>query len=308
MLTDVIVVNWNAGTQLRECIDSVIKHGQSLVGQIIVVDNKSTDDSESAIENVPNVHLIRSDANLGFGTACNLGVAGCNSEYLLFLNPDARVFPDSLAKAIDFMHNAENAKVGICGVQLVDENQHIARSCARFPSAAGFIAHAMGIDRIIPALGHFMSEWDHVTTRQVDHVIGAFFLVRRCVFEALQGFDQRFFVYLEDLDFSFRAMQLGWSCTYLADVQAFHAGGGTTRQVKAIRLFYSLRSRIIYSFKHFNPFGATVVLLVTLFAEPLSRSALAVCCCSWTSLKETWAAYAMLFRWVPVWIIKGVTR
>lgn len=307
-MISVIIINWNAGTQLRECVGSVIQHGEPLVGQIIVVDNGSTDGSENAIEGLPNVTLIRAGENLGFGKACNLGAAGCNSEFLLFLNPDARVFPDSLAEAINFMQRAENAKVGICGVQLVDEDGHITRSCARFPSVSGFIAHAMGFGRIIPTLGYFMSEWDHATTRQVDHVIGAFFLVRRCVFEALQGFDERFFVYLEDLDFSYRAKKLGWSSVYLADVQAFHAGGGTSRQVKAKRLFYSLRSRILYAFRHFNPFGATVVLLATLFVEPLSRSVLAVGHCSWASLKETWAAYVMLFRWLPDWIFKGVTR
>lgn len=308
MKIDVIVVNWNAGTQLCECVDSVIQHGQPFVGQIIVVDNGSSDGSENAVEGLPNVTLIRAGANLGFGKACNMGAAHANAEFLLFLNPDARLFADSLDKALDFMQRTENAKVGICGVQLVDEDGHIARSCARFPSAGGFVAHATGLDRIVPTLGHFMSEWDHATTRQVDHVIGAFFLLRRSVFDAVHGFDETFFVYLEDLDISYRAKQLGWSSVYFADVQAFHAGGGTSRQVKAKRLFYSLRSRILYAFKHFNPFAATLVLLATLFMELPSRSVLAVGRCSWASLKETWAAYSMLFRWLPEWIFKGVTR
>ena len=68
-----------------------------------------------------------------------------------------------------------------------------------------------------------MAEWDHAQTRQVDHVIGAFFLVRRDLFDVLGGFDERFFVYLEDLDFSYRARQAGWHSVYLADVQAFFA-------------------------------------------------------------------------------------
>lgn len=308
MLIDVIVVNWNAGTQLHECIDSVIQKGQSLVGKIIVVDNGSTDGSENTVEGSPNVALIRANENLGFGKACNLGAAHSIAEFMLFLNPDARLFPDSLAKAIDFMQRPENIKIGICGIQLVDENGRIARSCARFPNASGLVVHATGLDRVIPTLGHFMSEWDHATTRPVNHVIGAFFLVRRCVFEALQGFDETFFVYFEDLDFSYRAKQLGWSSVYLTEVQAFHAGGGTSRQVKAKRLFYSLRSRILYAFKHFNLFAATATLLATLLIEPVSRSVLAIGRCSWASLKETWAAYGMLFRWLPGWIFKGATR
>jgi GT2 family glycosyltransferase len=308
MAVDVIIVNWNAGQQLRQCIDSVINQSHSQVGQIIVVDNGSKDGSDRTIEGLPNLRLIRAEENLGFGKACNLGAAYTNSEFLLFLNPDACVFPDSVNKVISFMQTAENAKTGICGVQLIDEEGRIARSCARFPSTTNFISHTTGIDRIIPRMGYFMSEWDHEATKQVDHVIGAFFMVRRQVFDQVQGFDETFFLYLEDLDFSYRAKQLGWSSIYLADVQAFHAGGGTSRKVKAKRLFYSLRSRILYAFKHFNLFAATMTLLATLLVEPVSRSMLAIGRCSWPSLKETWTAYGMLFRWLPDWISKGATR
>lgn len=308
ILVSIVIVNWNAGAQLRECVVSVIRHGSPLVEQIIVVDNGSTDGSESTVEDLPGVTLLRAGTNLGFGKACNLGAAHANSEYLLFLNPDARLFADTLPKAIDFMQATANAKVGICGVQLVDENGQVARSCARFPSLQSLAAYALGVDRILPVHGLFMNEWDHATTRQVDHVIGAFFLIRKNVFDALEGFDEAFFVYLEDLDVSYRAKQLGWNSVYLAEAQAFHAGGGTSNQVKARRLFYSLRSRILYAFKHFNGPSATVVLVVTLFLEPVPRSALAVGRRSWTSLRETWAAYGMLFRWLPAWIFHGTTR
>jgi GT2 family glycosyltransferase len=304
----VIIVNWNAGSQLRECVDSIIQYGQSLVGQIVVVDNGSTDGSASVVADLPQVTLVQAGANLGFGKACNLGAAHADSDFVLFLNPDARLFPDSLTRIVDFMRRPENAQVGICGVQLVDEDGHVARSCTRFPTTIGFVAHAVGLDRIIPTLGHFMGEWDHATTRQVDHVIGAFFLVRQSVFNALDGFDERYFVYLEDLDFSYRARQLGWSSVYLAEAQAFHAGGGTSRQVKARRLFYSLRSRILYAFKHFNPLAAILVLFATICIEPLSRSLLAVGRLSYAALKETWSAYGMLIRWLPDWIFKGKTR
>jgi GT2 family glycosyltransferase len=164
------------------------------------------------------------------------------------------------------------------------------------------------LERIVPAVGHAMNEWDHAITRQVDQVIGAFFVVRHCLFKALHGFDERFFVYFEEVDFSYRAKQLGWASVYLADIQAFHAGGGTSRQVKAKRLFYSLRSRILYAFKHFNLFAALMTLLATLLIEPVSRSVLAISRRSWVSLKETWTAYGMLFRWLPAWIFRGVTR
>jgi hypothetical protein len=95
---------------------------------------------------------------------------------------------------------------------------------------------------------------------------------------------------------------------YLAEAQAFHAGGGTSNKVKARRLFYSLRSRLLYSFKHFDLGGAWVVLLATLLLEPVSRTLLAMSRGSWSSVKETWCGYAMLYRWLPQWVLRGVTR
>lgn len=304
-MIDIIIVNWNSGAQLALCVDSL---SAAMVRQIIVVDNASTDGSDQAIVGHPGVTLIRSPENLGFGKACNLGAQHASTEFLLFLNPDAAVFPGTLEKACTFMVDPANAQVGVCGVQLVDESGHVARSCARFPTATGFVAHAVGLDRLFPRLGHLMAEWPHNSSRDVDQLIGAFFLVRRSLFKALGGFDERFFVYFEEVDFSFRARQAGWCSFYLADVQAFHAGGGTSQQVKARRLFYSLRSRLLYASKHFNLPGAALVFLATLLLEPFSRSTLALVRRSKPALKETWQGYAMLWRWLPQWILNGVTR
>ena len=307
-LLDVVIVNWNAGVQLLNCVHSVLDSGSTYVERLIIVDNASTDDSIFPLRTLPALEVIDSGGNLGFGRACNLGARGGSSDFILFLNPDAALFPETLTKALGYMNALPNADVGICGVQLLDEAGHISRSCTRFPSSLGFVAHAIGVDRIFPRFGHFMAEWEHTQTRQVDHVIGAFFLVRRELFETLEGFDERFFIYLEDLDFSYRAYRLGWRSVYLADVQAFHAGGGTSNQIKARRLFYSLRSRLLYSFKHFSWIGASAVLMATLFVEPASRSVLALLRRSWPGLKETWAAYGMLWQWLPRWATQGVTR
>jgi hypothetical protein len=305
---DIVIVNWNSGVQLNDCINSVKKFGLPYAINTIVVDNGSTDGSAAIANNMPNIKVIYAGKNLGFGKACNLGALNCKGDYLLFLNPDALIYQDTLSKVINFMQAPINVDVGICGVQLIDESGHASRSCTRFPTAMGFVFHSVGLDRFIPKLGHFMAEWNHEQTRDIDHVIGAFFLVRRITFESLCGFDERFFVYLEDLDFSRRARMNGWRSIFMADAQAFHAGGGTSNQVKAKRLFYSLRSRLLYSFKHFSFLGACAVLLSTLLIEPLSRSTLALVRLSWPALKETWVGYALLWQWLPQWVFKGKTR
>ncbi len=314
-MIDIILVNWNSGFQLTDVVASVGLYHAGLVKSIIIVDNASTDNSIACLElhasKLPfQLQIIRNSDNLGFGAACNLGAAVATADFLLFLNPDTRLFAHSLTIPVEFLQKPENADVGIVGVQLIDESGEISRSCSRFPGVAVLIAHATGVNHL-PGLSRMslhMSEWAHDKTQEVDHVIGAFYLIRRPLFQSLHGFDEHFFVYLEDLDLSLRVHQAGYRSVFLADAQAFHAGGGTSRQIKARRLFYFLRSRLLYSFKHFSRAEAFVVLLVTLFLEPFSRSALALLRRSWPNLKETWAAYGMLWRWLPQWIFKGVTR
>jgi hypothetical protein len=300
-MIDIIVVNWNAGVGLLECVRSIIQHGEGLVEKIVVVDNDSSDGSTVQVEDEPAITMVHAGANLGFGKACNRGARLCDSEYLLFLNPDAKLMAGSLAAALNFMRQPSNARVGVCGIQLIDEQGRLARSCSRFHSVGSFAAHALGLNRIrcLRALGHTMEEWPHTTTRAVDHVIGAFYLIRRSLFESLGGFDERFFLYFEDVDLSMRVSGAGWESVYLADAQAFHAGGGTSRQVKAARLFYSLRSRLLYGFKHFSPREAWTLVALTVFCEPVSRCVLSLVRGRSSDLRSTFSGYAMLWRALP---------
>lgn len=298
-----VVVNWNAGKQLENCLRS-LQHQC----QVVVVDNDSTDGSDQLAERFSGVTLIRPLSNLGFAKACNLGAKNSATKYILFLNPDAVIYDDTLEKVLSYMHSDEYKHVGICGVQLTDESGKVARSCARHPSFGQLICHSIGIDRFFPRTGFLMTDWVHDRTQYVDHVIGAFYFVRRDVFIQLDGFDEHFFLYYEDLDFSKRARNKGWQSLYVADARAYHKGGGTSDQIKAKRLFYALRSRLQYSVKHFGLLSAGLVGLSTLLIEPLTRSVLALMKRSPADFSETWQAYAMLYRWVISQCLKKVTR
>ena len=297
---DIVIVNWNAGSQLRECVNSVLEHG-SCVDRVIVVDNGSTDGSADSVEGLPGVDLVRTGKNLGFAAACNLGAAKVSAPYILFLNPDTRVEARSFSVPLVFMERAENARIGICGIQLVDEQGRISRTCARFPTLGRLTAQALGLNKIpgLRQMGLHMTDWDHGQTTEVDHVIGAFFLIRRSLFESLGGFDERFFVYLEDLDLSFRARSLCYKSVYLADAQAFHAGGGTSCQVKDVRLFYSLRSRLLYGFKHFPSRQAWLLTGITMAVEPFSRLLFCALGMDWAGMKNTLSGYRYLWRTLP---------
>jgi GT2 family glycosyltransferase len=271
------------------------------VSSVVIVDNASSDDSLSQVEAMQSLpfqlQIVRNTNNRGFGAACNQGAALAASEYLLFLNPDTRLFESSISVPLVFMQNDMNQAVGVVGIQLFDECNNIARSCARFPSLEIFAAQAIGINRL-PGMQHLnthMSEWAHDNTATVDHVIGAFYLMRQSLFDSLGGFDERFFVYLEDLDLSLRVRQAGWRSVYLTEAKAFHAGGGTSSQVKTARLFYSLRSRLLYGFKHFSSWKAWVLVLITLVIEPVTRT-ISSAGSGLASVRLTWRAYGMLLR------------
>ncbi len=295
----IVIVNWNAGDQLAQCLRSIVLAERSGfdLERVVVVDNASGDDSLLGIETLPlPLLIIRNDCNRGFAAACNQGAAVCGADYLLFLNPDTRLHADSLRLPLQFMTAEANQQVGICGIQLLDESGAVARSCARFPTPSMFYAAMLGLDRIWSRCGLFMREWDHADTRAVDHVIGAFFLVRGRLYTQLGGFDERFFVYLEDLDFSWRARCAGWSSQFLAEASAYHKGGGTSEQIKATRLFYSLRSRLLYARKHFSVAQTVGLSVATLGIEPLARLVWALARGNGSALGETLAAYRMLYR------------
>lgn len=298
---DVVIVNWNAGTQLRECLQS-LEHADGprcRLQRVVVVDNASTDDSLNDLPAGLPLVVIRNATNRGFGAACNQGAQGSRADLLLFLNPDARLDGDALAVAATFMARPDASDVGVCGVQLVDESGKVARSCARMPRSRQMLSHAVGIDRIAPALGFAMLDWDHTESRDVDHVIGAFYLIRRRLFEELAGFDERFFVYLEDLDLSARVRAAGYRVRYLADVRAFHKGGGTSEQVRAARLFYSLQSRLLFVWKHQGTGSALAASVSTLLVEPGIRAAHALAVGSVRDVGEVGRAYLRLWSSLP---------
>jgi len=167
------------------------------------------------------------------------------------------------------------------------------------------VGQSIGFDRLAPSVFPplFNSDWAHDETRVVDQVMGAFFLVRRNLFEALGGFDERFFVYYEDLDFAVRARAKGWSSVYLASASAFHRGQGTTAGATARRTLYFCRSRILYAGKHFGVVGATAVTLATLAFEPIVRLVMRP-----SSAAGTLRAFAALWCELPSLLRASVTR
>ena len=267
---DVVIVNWNAGHQLAECIESVRQYDDAVVRGLIVVDNGSHDGSADIESGWAKLLVDKVHANLGFGRACNRGVAQGNAPYVLFLNPDTLLTEPAISKAVAFLESEQGREYAVCGIKLIDETGHATQHCARFPTLGTFVAVASGADKIAPLLfpGLLMKDFDHLSSRPVDHVQGAFYLIRRDLFEQIGGFDEDYFVYLEDLDLSLRVRRAGYRSHYLAEASAFHRGGGTSGQVKGIARFYSIEARLLYARKHFRRFAQIAHAVATYAVEP----------------------------------------
>jgi N-acetylglucosaminyl-diphospho-decaprenol L-rhamnosyltransferase len=269
---DIVIVNWNSRAHLRECLAALDRSTIAEQLNIIVVDNASDDGSVEGLttERAP-LDVVRNTENRGFAAACNQGAKRGAAPVLLFLNPDVRVRPDAVAAAVRYLDDPDHSGVGVVGVQLLDAEGRVQRCCARTPTATTLMLQSLFLDRLFPAWisPHFLTEWDHGDTRPVDQVMGAFLMIRRALFDALGGFDERFFLYFEDVDLCLAARQAGWTVVHYAGVQAEHGGGGTTNRIKDRRLFHVATSRVEYTAKRHGTVAAmTLIVLILCFEMP----------------------------------------
>jgi GT2 family glycosyltransferase len=296
-----VIVNWNTGDELRRCLASIREAAREGVAleSVTIVDNASTDGSCDGLEaaGVP-VRLVRNTDNRGFAAACNQGARLSGSAYLLFLNPDTQLRADSLRVPLAYMDDPAHAHVGICGIRLLTESGQPATSGARYPSLRVFLGQVTGLTRVLPSVfpRHLMDADECAARGVVDQVIGAYFLIRRPLFDTLGGFDERFFVYFEEVDLSLRAAQRGFVSFCLGTVSAQHIGGHSSNQVRALRLFYSLRSRLLYAGKHFRPASRLGLVALTFLIELPARLLRAVLGGSLPEAAETVRAYRLLLR------------
>jgi N-acetylglucosaminyl-diphospho-decaprenol L-rhamnosyltransferase len=307
----VVIVNWNSGRQLAECLESfaAVAGDGVAVRRITVIDNASADGSCDALPASKPLDVIRNAENRGFAAACNQGARGSEADFLLFLNPDTRLLRGALEWPAQYLRSEANGAVGIVGIQLIDADGQVACNTARMPTPWSMIGNSLGLDRLMPSAfsPHFVTEWAHDETRAVDQVMGAFMLVRRTLFEALGGFDERFFVYFEDLDFAQRARERGFASVYLATAQAFHRGQGTTASAIDKRTYQFARSRILFALKYFSSASAFLVIAVTLVIEPFARMLAALIGGRSGTVADIARAFALLWRDLPA-ILKVARR
>jgi GT2 family glycosyltransferase len=302
-MVDIIIVNWNSGDYLEKCINSIFSvNNRTYVKNIFIIDNNSKDSSLERIKLHDKIQIIQNKENLGFARASNQGFKLSRAPYILLLNPDTQLLDSTLEDCISFMEKNQyekNQYIDILGCRLLNDKGEVTPSCARFPTPGKLFVDSIGLSKILPSVFNpaiLMTDWDHKTSRFVDQVMGAFMFMRESVFEKIGFFDERFFVYFEDLDFSKRLSTTGGKSFFNADISAIHSGKGTTETVKPFRLFLNLRSRLQYANKHFTVSGYSLVWLGTYFIEPISRVSYLFFRGKFSEIKSVLKGYKMLLN------------
>lgn len=237
----IIILNYGTPTLTIDCLRSLIGlYRQELLDskiEILVVDNASTDNSVESIEYYASsigcdgiIKLIQNKGNVGFAGGCNIGAKAAKGKCILFLNSDTEVLDKGFLSMIDFLD--KNSNVAILGGKLENSDGSTQRSCGKFYNLFNLLIMLLGLERF----GFLRSSPSKI--QKVDWVSGACMMVRQDIFEKLTGFDEKLFMYIEDMEVCFRANKLGFVTYFYPNVKLKHKSLGSSNKTFAIINIY----------------------------------------------------------------------
>lgn len=264
----IVIVNWNSKDYLRRCLESIYRNPGTLILEIVVVDNGSNDGSAEMLKReFSNVKLIENKGNPGFGAANNQALKRCESDFVLILNPDTEVSAGALELMVNFLR--QNEKAGAVGGKLLNADRTVQLTCARnFPTLLTEFCWLTTLVRRFPdnkIIGRYlMSYWDHNDRREVNCLSGACIMARRDVLKALDYFDERFFMFGEDVDLCYRIKRSGWQIWYLPEAEIIHYGGGSSKGIAEAAAIYD-RTAISIFFRKYHGASKAIAYRIMCF-------------------------------------------
>jgi GT2 family glycosyltransferase len=227
----VVVVSWNTRELLANCLEGLSEDAQSRLADVWVVDNASDDGSQAMVrERFGWARLVESASNLGFGSAVNVVAAQTSTPWLMAANADVRPAPGALATLVATASG--DPHTGVVGPQLVQPDGATQYTTHPFPTLRNALIFNLGLWRLVPGdmeRTMFPGSWDPDRTSSPDWVHGAVLLIRRSAWDAVSGFDERQWLYAEDLDLCWRLRRAGWVTRYEPAARVEHAVSAATK-------------------------------------------------------------------------------
>ena len=227
----IVIVNWNGGEKLLRCLSSIRASRTTFPVKVIVVDNDSRDGSrELAAAEFREFLVLNTGANLGFGRGNNFARPYVDTPLVLFLNPDTELFPDTLEKAVHSL--LSRPRVGMLGCQMRYPHGTVQELGLQWFPTPGRVF----LELLMPGLLRWgpLSRWvlrqDPICSGPVQKLYGGFLLVRKSVMDTAGWFDDRYFMYAEDVDLSRTIQALGWGLYYDAGCAIIHACGASSEK------------------------------------------------------------------------------
>ncbi|MEZ5977093.1 MAG: glycosyltransferase family 2 protein [Planctomycetota bacterium] len=247
----VVIPSWNTSELTRIALEHLFASDHPL-HEVIVVDNGSEDGSADMIaERFPEVRLVRNERNEGFARGCNQGMRLATGDYVFLLNTDTEVAPDAVRAMVEFLErHPEHAAVA---PRLVHRSGATQRTCMAFPNWATPLWFGTPLERWFPESRemrrYFLRDWDHEDSRDVDQPPAAALVVRRSVLDQVGLFDERLWLFYNDVDLSKRIAEAGWRTHYLAEaVVLHHVGASTSKFERFLPEWHA--NRLVYYRKH----------------------------------------------------------
>jgi N-acetylglucosaminyl-diphospho-decaprenol L-rhamnosyltransferase len=226
----VVVVSWNTRQLLLRCLRALADEAGAGRADVVVVDNHSSDDSAHAARTeAPWAEVLEPGCNLGFGRAVNLAARRLRTDWLVVANADVAPEPGALGALLQA--GGADRGIGAVAPRLMLPDGSTQHSVGPLPSVSLAAAFTLGLQRVIPGLGERLcleGYWDPDRAREVPWAVGAFLLLRRQAFDDVGGFDERQWMYAEDLDLGWRLRDAGWATRYEPAARVRHADGAAT--------------------------------------------------------------------------------
>ena len=251
----VIILNYKTPKLTCDCLRSIYKSKTENSFEIIVLDNNSQDNSQKLItKEFPHVIFLQEKTNHGFSRGNNIAARRAKGEYLLFLNSDTLIFQDTIEKALNRIK--KDSGIGALGSKILNPDRTIQRSVYAFPSLKLLLAEMF----FLPNLGfNGYRYFKHDKEKYVDFVSGTFVLIKKSLFRQLNGFDEDYFIYLEDVDLCKRIKKKGYKILFYPDTSIIHFGGNSIHKFTVNKTFFESQS--LYIKKNISPYKLAFFML-----------------------------------------------